>query len=820
MTITEQTIYSAILILTSIAIGLYAVTRWRVRDTRPTVMTGVALLICASLWILTEALQLLSPDARTALLWIKIEQVAIAPIPVLWVILSMQVTGNESSLSTSRMIALSTIPFLSMVILVLNESLGLFMSVTSADSAMGSLVLQPGPAMVLFYIYGYSVIIGSTYLLIQRMRFSPSFRWQGMSVLVGVCLCVIASIIDLVRLDTVSMVKLTPLALAISIPLYILTLARTRRADLVPAARNNVLHIIQDAVIVLDTEKRIIDMNPAAETLLGQPLPKVLGKEINEAWQAWARQIDTLSRRPRGIHEVRLSDGDQERVFDVRRSELKDWHGQLVSRVIVLRDITERALAEEALQLSEQHFRALTENATDLIATLKANALITYVSPSIPKLLGFRVDEMVGRSVVDFAHPDDVAAIQAALQAATQNHFTSPAIVRIRNRDGSWRKLECALNNLLDHPAVHGIVVNARDVTEREAVASALRDSEERYSVHFANMSDVIYTYDPGLRITSVSSGIERLLGYKPEELIGKTLFDIGLIPLISKKHLEKALGEAKRLLSGESIESTLYEFIAKDGTVRIVEVSATPIFQDVRVTAVTNVARDITERVHAEEQLRDSLQEKEVLLKEVHHRVKNNLQIIASLLRLQSGNTDDPRTIAQFQDSQNRIRSMALIHERLYRSTDLSTIDFGPYLRDLTGHLMQSYRDQANRIRLRVEVDKTQLDIDTAISCGLLINELVSNALKHAFPEGRPGTIGVQMRSTEGNRHELVVWDDGVGMPEQKSKPNTLGLQLVSSLARQLRGTVEFSAEGGTQIIVSFPGSETIHSNQMEAVQ
>jgi two-component sensor histidine kinase/PAS domain-containing protein len=222
---------------------------------------------------------------------------------------------------------------------------------------------------------------------------------------------------------------------------------------------------------------------------------------------------------------------------------------------------------------------------------------------------------------------------------------------------------------------------------------------------------------------------------------------------------------------------------------------------------------QDITERMLATAKLETSLHEKEILLKEVHHRVKNNLQIISSLLNLQSNAIDNPLIRTQFQDSQNRIRSMALIHERLYRSDDLASIDFDSYLRDLAGSLVQTYQPQAQRVELRMSTARVLLNIDTAIACGLILNELVSNALKHAFPDSRPGQIGVELlEDRELHQFRLVVWDNGVGIPGNMNYQQTtsLGLQLVNSLTRQLNGTVDLCRVNGTRFDICFPGVST----------
>ena len=215
----------------------------------------------------------------------------------------------------------------------------------------------------------------------------------------------------------------------------------------------------------------------------------------------------------------------------------------------------------------------------------------------------------------------------------------------------------------------------------------------------------------------------------------------------------------------------------------------------------------ELTERVRAEEQVRASLREKEVMLKEIHHRVKNNLQIVSALLDLQSGHTADAGALEMFQESRGRVRSMALIHERLYRSQDMARVDFSEYVRQLADDLYHTYKVSDDDIRLVVDVDVPPLPIDLAIPCGLLLNELMSNCFKHAFPDGTAGTIRVSFARAGGD-HLLSVADDGVGFPPGTDFRDTpsFGMQLVNTLADQLGGELELTTGPGTTFAVRFP--------------
>jgi two-component sensor histidine kinase len=251
------------------------------------------------------------------------------------------------------------------------------------------------------------------------------------------------------------------------------------------------------------------------------------------------------------------------------------------------------------------------------------------------------------------------------------------------------------------------------------------------------------------------------------------------------------------------------FRIVCPDGTVRwFIGIGRVAYDKSGRPITMYGVDLNITERKQIEEQLKASLQEKEILLKEVHHRVKNNLQVISSLLSLQSYTIQDPQVQVLFQNTRNRVHSMALLHEQLYQSDNLAQIDFAHYVQRLVRHIVDSHDAPTRNITFTIDIAQVNLRMDTVLPCGLIINELVTNALKHAFPDGCGGEIGIRFVATDPGQCGLTIWDTGVGLPEGlelNRRTSSLGLRLVNALVRQLQGSLEVTPQPGSTFTIAF---------------
>lgn len=341
----------------------------------------------------------------------------------------------------------------------------------------------------------------------------------------------------------------------------------------------------------------------------------------------------------------------------------------------------------------------------------------------------------------------------------------------------------------------------AFDITDRKKAEENLN----LLSSITQQIDDSFIVTDCNFNITYINNAAEKLFGYSLLELVGKSpeMFNAELYA----KKIQKDIYET--VSSGEIWQGTLKNR-KKDGSIFLSEIKIAPLFNPQRdIYSYVSVQRDVTERKQTEEKIRASLEEKELLLREIHHRVKNNMQVISSLLTLQAGQIKNKEYFHIFHESINRIKTMSLIHTMLYQSESISKIKIKHYLPKLCYNLTSIYKADWRGIDINYKISDIVLKIDTAIPCGLIINELISNSLKHAFPGDRKGNVNLSMRNVRGGRIRLAVSDNGVGLPENMmwKDVDSIGLHLVKILAEgQLQGDIDVSSsDKGTEFLITF---------------
>ena len=455
----------------------------------------------------------------------------------------------------------------------------------------------------------------------------------------------------------------------------------------------------------------------------------------------------------------------------------------------------------------EELYRFIVDNMVEGVLIINRDLEILYANSMAATIAGAdSPEEMIGRKSLDFVHPEsqeDVIESHELVMQGKKRRVTEYKLLNER-----WIETKPVKINYRGQPAN---LLTFVDITERKHAEDALRASEEQFRSIYEDSPIGIEIYNSGGFLLHVNNACLDIFGITDTaEVKGFSLFDDPNIPYKDKEQLRT--GKIVRYEVPFDFEEVKKRNLYKTTKAGIAYISViiTPlgVYGKDHPSGYLVQVQDFTERKKTEEQIKAALKEKEVLLKEIHHRVKNNLQLVSSLLNLQARHIKDKEALELFKDSQNRLGSIALVHEKLYQSDDLAGIDFTEYVQSLTGHLFFMCGDSSSAVRLHNDIKEVLLDVTTAIPCGLIINELVSNALTYAFPDGRDGEITIVMHLLNENEVERIVRDNGIGFPEDLDFRNTesLGMQIVTSLVGQLEGTIELNRASGTAFRIVFP--------------
>ncbi len=463
-------------------------------------------------------------------------------------------------------------------------------------------------------------------------------------------------------------------------------------------------------------------------------------------------------------------------------------------------DIHAHKAAEDKLRESEEKYRLLVENAVEAILVVQ-DWQVKYINPQAIRLSGYSKEEFTSLTLDKIIHPEDLPILkkrhQMRLKGKELDHIYP---FRIFDKKGNirWGIINVVVIPWEGKKATLNFI---HDITEQKRTQDKLKKSEKTFRELVERASDGIAIIQDK-KFQYLNKKVAEMHECSIQEMLGDYFFHY-----VSEEEKQRVMERNEKRMRGEEVP-TIYasEIITKDGKKKPVEFNAGMVTYEGKPANLVFV-RDIAERKKAEDILKKSLKEKDVLLREIHHRVKNNMQIMSSLLRLQAAGAKDKMAKKILQESRARIYTMALVHEKLYQSKDLASIDMGHYIQIFAPHLFHTFNASAQKITLHMQCESVDLDITRAIPCGLIINELISNSIKHAFPRGRKGEISIILRK-EKDKIIFSVKDNGIGLPEHLDvrQSDTMGFQVVNDLVKQLGADMKIIRDNGVEFEIVLP--------------
>lgn len=602
--------------------------------------------------------------------------------------------------------------------------------------------------------------------------------------------------------------------------------------------------------ILIKPDGVLLDVNTAAERIIGQDKDELVGKNFHE--------LGIFPKKDLELHSEMFSYALKQGKVAPYRARIIDKYGKIrwvlneasaimkdnkLDYVLVIgMDITDYKKAEDKLKESAERFRAVAESAVDAIVTTDQDGNIILFNDSLTKIFGYKKVEMSGKPLTilmpERYKKDYLDELEKFKRSGEHRLIGRTVVTTGLRKDGTEFPFEMSLAVWRSGEKTYFTSI-IRDITKQKI-------SEEQTKEHLEKLTIINKVINTANNASDIPNLLRDVLK-STMELLG---FESGGIYLLEKNTRyamlehhenlpEKFIEKIRRIKIDNEPFSTvyikgnaIYDFVEIKPDLEMVSgfktLAAVPLFSAGKVigslnvsstekTSINELKKDVLEaigmqtgtviaKMYSEEAIKDSLRAKEVLIKEIHHRVKNNLQIISSLLDLQESYVKDDQTAVNvLMESQNRVLSMAMIHEMLYQSEDLSSIDFSIYIRNLVFNLSGSYG--IINVDSKISVEDVFLNMETSIPLGLIISELVSNSFKYAFPENKPGELNISLKNKD--KHlELIIEDDGIGFPEDvdfRNIESSLGLRLVNSLVNQLDGTIELDRSHGTKFTITF---------------
>ena len=564
-----------------------------------------------------------------------------------------------------------------------------------------------------------------------------------------------------------------------------------------------------DAIVTTDINGEVLFCNDSLGTIFGYPQYEIIGKNLTVLMPDRFKKvyINGLERfkvfgEHRRVGKILITIGlrkdGSEFPFEMSLSAWKTGKKSYFTSII--RDITERKHMEDSLRESERNYRIIFENTGTATVIVDEDMTISDVNSEVEKLTGFKREEIVGKMKwTDFAIKVEHERLQNYFIKRKLDPDSAPREfeTQVKDKNGNVKDILVTVANI---PGTGKTVLSFLDITSRKNMEDKLHQAVEEWERTFDAVPDLIAIINNDYRVVRVNKAMADRLGVGPDDCVGLICYEA--VHGSNEPHIlcpHRQLLEDGLEHTGEIHEEHLGgDFI----------VSVSPLQYEGNLMGGVHVARDVTNLKNVEKELITSLHQKELLIKEIHHRVKNNLQIISSLLDLQEGYVKgDPTAVNVLKESQNRVKSMAMIHEKLYESPNLTHINFYDYIQKLVYDLFHSYSVKNNTIIPVINVDNIFVNMETAVPLGLIISELISNSIKYAFPNHKTGKISIDLHSNN-EEFELLISDNGVGFPKNldfRNIKSTLGLKLVNSLVKQIDGSIHLDKNQGTKFTIKF---------------
>lgn len=561
----------------------------------------------------------------------------------------------------------------------------------------------------------------------------------------------------------------------------------------------NIIESSLDMIIAVDKDMKISEFNTSARRQFGYKAEHILGKPIRKLFadkNSWNKVYDELLKDGFFTGEIQnVKKNGEEFTSFLSASLIKSQDGEIVGSMGVSRDITEMKKAEEELRASEERYRDIFENVLDYILSIDMDGSILYSNASFKENIGYSEKELSGKTIFDLCEPGQLDPKKDLGEQMSKMNLSLTLI----SKKGEKIIVRGNANVRLKRNkpvSIRAILRNVTEAVEQRAKLESIFNSTENILMWTINKNGKLTSFNKNLKsVWDRDFNVEINTGMKFLDQLNKH---------VNNDQYQGQLDNYAKTFKGEPKQFEI-PLLNNKGENLWLQFFLNPVYYEGKLQEVSCMAYDVTDRKEIDRRILDALKEKEVLLQEVHHRVKNNLQVISSILNLQSSYVNDTETLEVLKESQNRIKSMSYIHETLYQTADFGSIEFSDYINIISRNLIHSYITDAP-VNLKTELDQICLSLDQAIPCGLIMNELVSNALKYAFKETEDPQLLVEIRES-GNEITLRVKDNGIGLPKDFAfeKSNSLGIQLVYSLVEQLDGELTINAEEGTEFIIRF---------------